>query len=269
MLYGVVLGTIVVASSFRWPIAWVGLELNLIAFIPVAMNTHNTKKGAIYYFVCQSCGSLIVVIGGILSDYGLLAISLLLSGLVIKIGLMPFHFWVPLVVVILSRFNLYLLFSWQKIAPLTLVLSSTISLGLLSVFNAIGGAIIICSISFLPFLLVFSGMVQIGWVIVTHGSFSAYYLGVYFVVLAAVVYFRSRASIQFGWALLNAGGLPPLSGFIIKLKAILNIKNWLAVILVGSSGLALCSYVRMLINARLKTESLTRVLMVVCGVGLV
>ena len=106
-----------------------------------------------------------------------------------------------------------------------MVLSSTISLGLLSVFNAVGGAITICSISFLPFLLVFSGFVQIGWVIVTNGSFSAYYLGIYFVILAAVVYFRARASIQFGWALLNAGGLPPLSGFIIKLKAILNIKN--------------------------------------------
>lgn len=198
MLYGVVLGTLLVASCFRWPIAWIGLELNLIAFIPVAMNTHNTKKGAMTYFVSQSCGSLIVVNGGMLSDHGLLAFSLLLSGLVIKIGLMPFHFWVPLVVVSLSRFNLYLLISWQKIAPIILVLSSTISLGLLSVLNAIGGAITICSISFLPFLLVFSGIVQIGWVIVTNGSFTAYYLGVYFVVLAAVVYFRARASIQFG-----------------------------------------------------------------------
>lgn len=198
MLYGVVLGTLLVASSFSWPIAWIGLELNLIAFIPVAMNAHNTKKGAITYFVCQSCGSLIVVIGGMLSEHGLLAFALLLSGLVIKIGLMPFHFWVPLVVVSLSRFNLYLLITWQKIAPLILVFTSTLSIGLLSVFNAIGGAITICSISFLPFLLVFSGIVQIGWVLVTNGSFSAYYLRIYFVVLAAIVYYRARASIQFG-----------------------------------------------------------------------
>nr|AKS04269.1 NADH dehydrogenase subunit 2 [Parasagitta elegans] len=269
MVYGVVLGTLLVASSFSWPIAWIGLELNLMAFIPVAMNSHNTKKSAMTYFVVQSCGSLMVVIGGMLSDHGQLAFSMLLSGLVIKMGLMPFHFWVPLVVVSLSRLNLYLLMSWQKIAPLILVLSSTISLGLLSVFNAVGGAITMCSISFLPFLLIFSGFVQMGWVMVTHGSFSAYYLGIYFVILAAVVYFSASASIQFGWALLNAGGLPPLSGFIIKLKAILNIKNCLAVVLVSASGLALCSYVRLLVNASLKSEPITSVLMVVCSVGLV
>nr|AKS04237.1 NADH dehydrogenase subunit 2 [Parasagitta elegans] len=269
MLYGVVLGTVLVASSFSWPIAWIGLELNMMAFIPVAMNSRNTKKGAMTYFVCQSCGSLMVVIGGMLSDHGQLAYSLLLSGLVIKMGLMPFHFWVPQVVAVLSRFDLYLLMSWQKIAPLILVMTTSLSLGLLSLLNAVGGATAVWAFSMFRYLLVFSGMVQMGWVLVTNGSFSAYYLSIYFVVLAAVVYFSASASLQFGWALLNAGGLPPLSGFIIKLKAILNIENWLAVILVGSSGLALCSYVRILLNARLDSEPNTTSLMVACMVGLV
>lgn len=83
----------------------------MIAFIPVAMNALRNKKGAIIYFVCQSCGSLIVVIGGTISDHSNIAFSLLLSGLAIKMGLMPFHFWVPLVVTSISRFNLYLLLS--------------------------------------------------------------------------------------------------------------------------------------------------------------
>nr|AKS04366.1 NADH dehydrogenase subunit 2 [Parasagitta elegans] len=269
MLYGVMLGTIVVAACFSWPLAWIGMELNLMAFIPVAMSGTDTKKGAMTYFVCQSCGSLMVVIGGMLSDHGTLAFSLLLSGLVVKMGLMPLHFWVPLVVTKLSRFNLYLLMSWQKIAPLMLLFASESSTGLLSVLNALGGALTMCSVSFFPFLLVFSGMVQMGWVLATNGSFSSYYLTIYFIVLASVVFFSFSASMLFGWALLNAGGLPPLSGFIIKLKAILNIKNWLSVVLVGSSGLALCSYVRILMNARLKAEPMTISVMVACSVGLV
>ena len=39
----------------------------------------------------------------------------------------------------------------------------------------------------LPLLLVFSGMVQIAWLMSFQGGFAYYYLGLYFVVLALVV----------------------------------------------------------------------------------
>lgn len=81
--------------------------------------------------------------------------------------------------------------------------------------------------------------------------FAFYYLLVYCFVLRAVVLYRVVASVQFGWALLNAGGLPPFSGFIIKLKAILHIKGRMVVLLVSARGLALTSYIRLLLNARL------------------
>lgn len=269
MFYGILMGTIVVASRFRWAVAWIGLELNLIAFIAYALSSFNTKKGAMTYFVSQSCGSLLLLVGGILSDQGFLSLSILLSGLVLKIGMIPLHFWVPLVVAHLSRFHFYLLISWQKLAPLVLLLTASFGLSLLSGFNAFLGAVSMCSLSSLPVLLVFSGMVQIGWVLVTSGWFSIYYLGIYFVVLGSVVYFRWNASVQFRWALLNVGGLPPLSGFIIKLKAILNIKNIIVFLLVGSSGLALCRYVRLCLNSQLKVEPVSGLLVTSCCVGIV
>jgi len=39
----------------------------------------------------------------------------------------------------------------------------------------------------LPLLLVFSGMVQIAWLLALQGGFAYYYLALYFVVLALVV----------------------------------------------------------------------------------
>lgn len=111
MLYGVFLGTVVVASSFSWPVVWIGLELNLITFISLAISDHNHKKGAITYFVSQSCGSLLILLGGMMTDSRFFSVSFLLLGVVFKIGLMPLHFWVPCVVINLRRFNLYLLIS--------------------------------------------------------------------------------------------------------------------------------------------------------------
>lgn len=111
MLYGVFLGTLVVATSFCWPIAWIGLELNTISFIPTAIPSNSRKKGAIIYFVAQTSGSLMILLGGILSDVCAFASSFLMAGVLFKIGLIPLHFWVPLVVVNLSRFNFFLLLS--------------------------------------------------------------------------------------------------------------------------------------------------------------
>nr|AKS04150.1 NADH dehydrogenase subunit 2 [Parasagitta elegans] len=254
MLYGVFLGTIVVSTSYSWPVAWIGLELNLMTFIPVAMAYSVHKKAAMTYFVSQSCGSLMILLGGMMSDFSVLPLVLLLVGVVFKMGLMPLHFWVPSVAVNLSRFNLYLLMSWQKIGPMVIIMTATLGLAMLSIINAVGGALAMSGITLLPLLLIFSGMVQISWVLNTNGFFTFYYISVYFIVLSAVILYSALASTQFGWALLNAGGLPPFSGFMIKLKAILHIKSGVVVLLVGSSGIALTTYMRILLNTRMKTD---------------
>ena len=202
-----------------------------------------------------------------LADFSFFSVSLLLIGVVFKIGLMPLHFWVPCVVINLSRFNLYLLMSWQKIGPIVIILTSTVGYALLCAVNAVGGALAMSGVTVLPLLLIFRGIVQIGWVFITTGVFTFYYLFVYYIVLRAVVLYRAVASIQFGWALLNAGGLPPFSGFIIKLKAILHIKGSIVVLLLGASGLALSSYIRLLLNTRLKSGPRTGFLVVTLAAG--
>lgn len=92
MLFGIFMGTIVVASRVCWPVAWIGLELNLMAFIPTAMHDNHRKKGAIIYFVSQSTGSLIILAGGLLWDYSTFPAAVTLGGILIKIGLIPIHF---------------------------------------------------------------------------------------------------------------------------------------------------------------------------------
>lgn len=235
----------------------------------MAIPHYVNKKGAILYFVAQSRGSLMVILCGLLSEVGSVIFLGLLVGVVVKMGLMPIHFWVPQVVQGLSRSRLYLLLSWQKLGPLVLVSSVSSSLVVLRAVNAVGGAVCIYGVTILSILLVFSGMLQISWVLSVSGVFCVYYLAVYFVILGAVVYYSTKNTLHFGWALLNAGGLPPLSGFIIKFKAILQIKSRFIVLLVASSGLALGSYVRILMNAGVKRGAPTVALVGVSALGIV
>merc|ERR1712200_110432 len=59
------------------------------------------------------------------------------------------------------------------------------------------------------------------------------------------------------WALLNAGGLPPLTGFVIKLKGLLRLPARLGGCLLAARGVALCSYSRFLVNGRFKSLQVT------------
>ena len=100
-----------------------------MAFLPWALRREAQKKGAIGYFIAQSVGSLILLLGGIIIGYLAVGGLLVGAGLIIKMGLLPLHYWrgllplhywVPAVVDHLPRRGLYLLLRWQKVAPLTL-----------------------------------------------------------------------------------------------------------------------------------------------------
>ena len=62
------------------------------------------------------------------------------------------------------------LLTWQKLAPLCLILFLPINLYTVSLVNAMLGALMIMSAVSLPALLVFRGLVQIGWVLRLGGG---------------------------------------------------------------------------------------------------
>lgn len=81
---------------------------------------------------------------------------------------------------------------------MVIIITATLGLTILSIINAVGGALAIWGVTLLPLLLIFSGMVQISWVLNTSGFFTFYYISVYFIVLRAVILYRALASTQFG-----------------------------------------------------------------------
>merc|ERR1719187_287498 len=97
----------------------------------------------------------------------------------------------------------------------------------------------------LPPLLVFSGLVQIGWVLrLGGGTLMWYYLAIYYLGLLAVIVYQRERTVPFALALLNAGGIPPMTGFMIKLRALGALPAMSGVVLLTARGAALTSYVR-------------------------
>ena len=118
-------------------------------------------------FIASCVGSL-VYLGGLLSPFSSpFFISL---GLLCKLGLFPFHFWVVKGVISLLGFPLFTFLGLQKLGPLFLVLCTNCSLALLGMASAFLGLVIILSSFSANIVLLGSGFLQF-WVLVSQPLF--------------------------------------------------------------------------------------------------
>lgn len=247
MFIGIVLGTIIVGATSSWPIAWLGLEVNLICFIQTIMRKPRMGRYGIVYFLCQRWGSLGALRGAMSNTTWLI-----LVGLTLKIGLMPCHFWGPLVIKNLKPLIIFIFLTWQKVGPL-LLLSTTLpgQVGkILIILNAIGGRLFIQFTTDAPLIMLFSGLTQRAWLISLIQQpriiwiFFLIYTSILSSVLCRLQLKNKRWDFMLG--LLNMGGLPPFSGFGAKVKALGRIETSFNLIpLLVRSVISLYGYLRL------------------------
>lgn len=105
-------------------------------------------------------------------------------------------------------------------------------------------------------VIIFSGVSHIGWMISLTGVMFWNYIIIYFVILFTLIVFIKRNTLDFSLSLINAGGLPPFSGFALKIKAIIILEIGLGVALLAARALALVSYTRLIVHTKLTKRRL-------------
>nr|ACY08979.1 NADH dehydrogenase subunit 2 [Kerivoula minuta] len=129
-----ILGTLLVMTSSHWFMIWVGFEMNMLAIIPLLTKTHNPRstEAATKYFLTQATASMLLLVAAIINlmysghwtTMKLInptASILMTMALTMKLGLSPFHFWVPEVTQGISLTSGLILLTWQKLAPLSIL----------------------------------------------------------------------------------------------------------------------------------------------------
>ena len=250
----IVFGTVLSISSSHWMILWIGLELNLIGFLPVMVvhGNYSGREAAVKYFIVQRLGSILLLLGRICSYSvsftwdslaGREGALFVIGGLLAKLGCAPFHMWLPGVMANLSWIPCLMIATWQKVAPLMLLTVLRITykplIILVSVFSVLWGGLGGINQTQLRALLGYSSIAHLGWMLIastvnlslliTYLFFYTFITGIVFVALW-VVGRKDRNSLQgFGGSkrnigiivlLLSLAGLPPLMGFIPKLLVI-------------------------------------------------
>ena len=253
MIFLVGFGRLLRVSSCSWVGIWRGLELNMLCFLPILIQIGGFQRveSGVKYFLVQAFGSVFLLFSGVILDramssfFSMFFFYFLIFSLILKLGVFPFHWWVPGVIGGMGWLSLAILLTWQKFAPVLLI------------FNCMGACLLVvrmgCFSSLIGglggigqgnsrLLLSYSSIGHLGWIIAIGGL--SYFVG----VLYFIVYFVGRVFVLallwwvdlsrvtqgifgssgffffFFICLFSLGGVPPLFGFLRKMLGL----YWLA-----------------------------------------
>nr|YP_010976263.1 NADH dehydrogenase subunit 2 [Notropis nubilus]WNX94869.1 NADH dehydrogenase subunit 2 [Notropis nubilus] len=249
------LGTTLTFASSHWLLAWMGLEINTLAIVPLMAQHHHPRavEATTKYFLTQATAAAVILFASTTNAWitgqwnmtGMsdpIATAMVLAALALKIGMAPMHFWMPEVLQGLDLLTGLILSTWQKLAPLALIMQTAqafdplllTALGLMSAFVGGWGGL---NQTQLRKVLAYSSIAHMGWmIIVLQYAPQLTLLALLTYVLmtsAAFLTLKLSSATKVGtlattWSksplltataalmLLSLGGLPPLTGFMPK-----------------------------------------------------
>nr|YP_009922932.1 NADH dehydrogenase subunit 2 [Saurogobio gymnocheilus]QNC66267.1 NADH dehydrogenase subunit 2 [Saurogobio gymnocheilus] len=249
------LGTTLTFASSHWLLAWMGLEINTLAIIPLMTQHHHPRavEAATKYFLTQATAAAMILFASTTNAWvsgewdisnmsSPVASTMVIIALALKIGLAPMHFWMPEVMQGLDLSTGLILSTWQKLAPLALIIQTAqaidpallTSLGLMSTIMGGWGGL---NQTQLRKILAYSSIAHMGWMIIVlqyAPQLTILALGTYILMTSAAFLTLKLSSatkintLAMTWSnspiltattalvLLSLGGLPPLTGFMPK-----------------------------------------------------
>nr|AQM39889.1 NADH dehydrogenase subunit 2 [Diestramima sp. ZJZ-2017] len=244
-------GTLISISSNSWLGAWMGLEINLLSFIPLMSSSKNTMstEASLKYFLVQALASTILLFSIILLHlYSSMTLfvsnemfeMLISSTLLLKMGAAPFHFWFPGVLEGLNWMNCFILMIWQKIAPLMLlsyIIKINVFILMVILTSVIIGSIGGLNQTSMRKILAYSSINHLGWMIgamISGENLWMLYFLIYSTLTSTLIFMfqtfkifhinqtfsmlNKNSTLKFSLftCLLSLGGLPPFLGFLPK-----------------------------------------------------
>nr|YP_010028663.1 NADH dehydrogenase subunit 2 [Solegnathus spinosissimus]QOS49037.1 NADH dehydrogenase subunit 2 [Solegnathus spinosissimus] len=251
LIFSLGLGTMITFMSSHWLLAWMGLEINTLAILPLMAQHHHPRsvEASTKYFLTQATAAAMILFASstnawLTGQWAIdqlshpLPVTLVTMALALKIGLAPLHTWLPEVLQGLDLSTGLILSTWQKLAPFALLVqmpsqNSTI-LSALAILSTLVGGWGGLNQTQLRKILAYSSIAHLGWMILIlqySPSLALITLLTYMVLtFSAFNLFKANNStsinmLAISWSksppltaltpliMLSLGGLPPLTGF--------------------------------------------------------
>nr|BDA81351.1 NADH dehydrogenase subunit 2 [Rhinogobius yaima]BDA81364.1 NADH dehydrogenase subunit 2 [Rhinogobius yaima] len=254
LFFGLALGTGIATTSSHWLLAWMGLEINTLAIIPLMAQQNHPRaiEATTKYFLTQATAAATLLFASITNawltgqwDIQLMThpapTTMIIIALALKLGLAPLHTWLPEVLQGLTLTTGLILSTWQKLAPFILLLQIPTAnqelLILLGVASTLVGGWGGLNQTQLRKILAYSSIAHLGWMIlIVQFAPSLTFLAlVTYLLMTSSAFLALKFndatninSLAMSWTkspimvasapllLLSLGGLPPMTGFLPK-----------------------------------------------------
>nr|YP_009186445.1 NADH dehydrogenase subunit 2 [Paraplea frontalis]AHL44229.1 NADH dehydrogenase subunit 2 [Paraplea frontalis] len=277
-----IMSTIIVMSSNNWMSMWMGMEMNLVTFMPIMFKTKNnlSSESMMMYFLTQAMGSMIMLMSILMMNnmfmnetimYNMTIIMLM--SIMIKMGAAPMHSWMPEVMNKMNWTSNTILMTWQKIAPMIMMSNMYINMYIISTITMIGtiiGAMGGLNQTSVRKIMAYSSISHIAWMIMCmkfNNEMWMYYLMMYSMMVVMMTITFNKKSIMYTNQMMltnmtnmekmnyvimfmSMGGMPPTMGFLPKwmvIQATMNMNMMFTMtVMLTTTLMTLFYYMRMM-----------------------
>nr|QBZ38056.1 NADH dehydrogenase subunit 2 [Bambusiphaga citricolorata] len=253
----------------NWLFMWILMEINLFMFMPL-MSKNKINDQSIKYFIIQSFSSHLLI-------FSILMVSIFLTpsknslmvmiSLIMKIGMAPFHIWMPEIMTKMMWNECFLLASPLKITPMILI-SKLTSMKLMlmpMVLSLATGSLSGLNQTCLKKVMAFSSIFNLPWMASSFfisKKMMIFFLMIYSTLNLKIMFFFKKMNIQYmnqinqlefnkkmkiNLMVLSLSGLPPMMGFFPKwmiLKEVAITSNILCLTMISTSMLSMFMYIQ-------------------------
>nr|YP_009692449.1 NADH dehydrogenase subunit 2 [Rhagovelia reitteri]QEH58861.1 NADH dehydrogenase subunit 2 [Rhagovelia reitteri] len=278
-----ILSTMLIISSENWMSLWMGLEINMLSFIPLIEEKKNnySAQSKMMYFLIQSMSSMlflfmiimnptIIFKEMIIENTPMIIMSL---AMMMKLGMAPMHMWFVNMMKKMNWMNCLILMTWQKIGPLYIMTNMNLNsniIKIMAILSTVIGAIGGIQQTSIKSIMAFSSINHMGWLIMCmkyNYEMWMKYLIIYSIIIFMMTMIFEKMTINFlnqmnsniktniekmnmMMLFMSLGGLPPFIGFLPKWMVLQSImKNNMilpTMIMIMSSMVTLFFYMRMM-----------------------
>nr|QDX17911.1 NADH dehydrogenase subunit 2 [Bothriechis thalassinus] len=251
----IVLSTIMITTSTHWLMAWACLEINTLSMLPIISKPHHPRalEATTKYFLTQTLASATLLFAATMNALNTsnweinlttetTTMKIITLALMMKMAAAPFHFWLPEVAQGATTLTTLTILTWQKIAPLTLLMmnhnnTNLMILSLSAILSVLVGGMGGLNQTQLQKIMAFSSIAHTGWILATitlAPNISILTFFIYTMTTSPILLTLNTSSAKtlkdLGtmWTtsphlmlvmlvtILSLAGLPPLTGFMPK-----------------------------------------------------
>nr|YP_010882180.1 NADH dehydrogenase subunit 2 [Pulchriphyllium bioculatum]WID87094.1 NADH dehydrogenase subunit 2 [Pulchriphyllium bioculatum] len=244
LFYSILMLSVLISiSANSWLTVWMGMEINLMSFLPLMMKKKSlhSKESSLTYFLIQTIASMLLLMSLITTTLNMLNMHelMLTSALMIKSGVFPFHFWLPKTMEGMYWNECLILMTVQKVIPfmlMSLLIKPEPMTMMITIMSVMVGSIGGMNQTSLRKMMAYSSVTNNGWMITAmmiSQSTWMIYLMMYSITMLIMTNMMKKnnnhyinqmtsmnepleVSMFMLMNMLSISGLPPMLGFMPK-----------------------------------------------------